>query len=142
MNGDARTFVDTNVLLYAHDPSSAPKHEVARGHLTRLWQTGQGVLSVQVLQEFYVNATRKVAIPLSAVDARLVVSTYAVWPVHRPGAEHVLSASELQERYQVSFWDGLILVSAASLGATRLLTEDLQHGQMIAGIRIENPFIA
>jgi len=142
MTADGRTFVDTNVLLYAHDPSAARKHELARRHLARLWETGNGVLSTQVLQEFYVNATRKVAIPLSTGEARLIVSTYAAWPVHRLGAEHVLSASELQDRSAVSFWDALILVSAASLGATRLLTEDMQHGQLFGSVRVENPFLS
>jgi predicted nucleic acid-binding protein len=141
MSGDERTFVDTNVLLYAHDPSAARKHDQASHRLARLWHTGSGVLSTQVLQEFYVNATRKVAVPLSPVEARLVVSTYAAWPVHRPGPEHILSASELQERHQLSFGDALILVSAGSLGATRLLTEDLQHGQVIGGVRVDNPFV-
>lgn len=135
-----RTFVDTNVLLYAHDTSAGDRFLRARLRLIDLWQDGTGVLSTQVLQEFTVNATRKLAKPLAPIDARRVVATYAAWPVHLPGPEHVLAASEVAERHHLSFWDALILTSAAAMGATRLLTEDLQDGQIIDGVEIVDPF--
>jgi predicted nucleic acid-binding protein len=135
------TFVDTNVLVYAHDlDSDQRKHDEARAALEDLWTAGTGALSTQVLQEFYVTVTRKLARPLARPDAREVVATYTAWPVQRIDAEDVLAASELEDEHALSFWDALILVAASRSGATRVLTEDLQPGQEIRGVRIETPF--
>jgi predicted nucleic acid-binding protein len=134
------TFVDTNVLIYAHDRSAAQKHERARHEIAALWESGEGALSTQVLQEFYVNVTRKVAQPLPRARARTIVGRYSTWQLHRVDASDVIRASELEETSSISFRDALIVVAAARLGAVRLLTEDMQHGQVIAGLRIENPF--
>jgi predicted nucleic acid-binding protein len=135
-----RAFVDTNVLIYAHDRSAGQKREAARTLLADLWASRAGVLSTQVLQEFYLNVTRKLPQPLPPARARDVVGRYSAWPVHRIEPVDILRASELADREPISFWDALIVVAASRLGATRLVTEDLQPGRSIAGVRIESPF--
>jgi predicted nucleic acid-binding protein len=134
-----RTFIDTNVLVYAHDVDAGAKHEIARSVLRTLWNEGTGFLSPQVLQEFYVNVTRKIAAPLSRNEARLVVSTYSIWCIDVTPAD-VAAAFRIEDEATISFWDALIVASAAKTGAVRLLSEDLNAGQVIAGVRIENPF--
>jgi predicted nucleic acid-binding protein len=136
------TFVDTNVLLYAHDRSAARKNEVARDLLTRLWDGRTGVLSTQVLQEFYVNATRKLPLPLAPSHARAIIARYATWPVHRIDPDDIIAASELERRHRLSFWDALIVISAARSQASLLVTEDLQHGRRLAGVTMVDPFRA
>ena len=136
------TFIDTNVLLYAHDRTAGHKRDIASALLVDLWGSRSGALSTQVLQEFYVNATRKLARPLSAPRARAVIDRYSNWRVHRIEPADVITASELEKRYRQSFWDALIIVSAARVGATTLVTEDLQHGRRIAGLTIIDPFVA
>ena len=133
-------FVDTNVLLYAHDRTAGRKRAVASELLERLWGTRAGALSTQVLQEFYINATRKLPRPLSASRARAVIDRYATWRVHLIEPEDMTAASELEKRYRQSFWDALVIVSAARIGASTLATEDMQHGRRIAGLRIVDPF--
>lgn len=139
MSGEL-AFVDTNVLVYAYDADAGQRHETARELLANLWTTRTGVLSTQVLQEFYVTVTRKLSKPLDRVTARGVMATYQAWPVHGVTAADVISAAETEEREQLSFWDALIVYSATQLGATRVLTEDLQAGRRIASVTIENPF--
>jgi len=134
------TFVDTNVLVYAYDADAGAKHELARSRLQTLWKNETGLTSTQVLQEFYVTVTRKLSRPLPRRTAREVVATYRAWPVHRPDADDVIAASELEERHQLSFWDSLIVVSAQRSGARSLLTEDLQDGQRFDGVEVVSPF--
>jgi len=134
-----RTFVDTNVLIYAHDVDAKAKHETAKSVLRELWSQRAGVLSLQVLQEFYVNVTRKIASPLPKDVARLVVNTYALWCVETTPAE-IATAFRIEDESRIGFWDALIVASAAKCGAVRILSEDLNADQTIAGIRIENPF--
>jgi len=132
------TFVDTNILLYAYDRDEPAKNPLARAEVTRLWRDGDGVVSTQVLQEMYVNLTRKVRMPRPR--ARGLVQRYARWHVHTVGVDDIIEASELEQRHSLSFWDALLIVAAGRAGAGRLLTEDLQHGRVINGVRIENPF--
>jgi len=139
MNG--RQFVDTNILIYAHDMDAGQKHERAASIVKTLWEQGTGVISVQVLQEFYVNVTRKIPEPLTPGQARGLVGAYGAWQVEVPTPETVVMASEIQERNQLSFWDAMILATALESGAEILLTEDLNHGQILEGVRIENPFL-
>jgi predicted nucleic acid-binding protein len=134
-----KTFVDTNVLIYAHDKDASAKHEIAKGLLQELWSDRAGVLSVQVLQEFYVNVTRKIPSPLSKELARLVVNTYAIWCAETTPSE-ILAAFRIEDESRIGFWDALIISSAAKSGATRIISEDLNAGQRIAGIVVENPF--
>jgi len=136
----ATTFVDTNVLVYAYDRDQAEKHDRATEVITELWDERLGVVSTQVLQEFYVTVTRKLPRPLSRTDARAVVNTLRHWPVQPVDADDIVEASELEQRHRLSFWDALIITAAKRSGAERLLTEDLQHGRHIAGLVIENPF--
>jgi predicted nucleic acid-binding protein len=136
-----RTFVDTNILIYAHDVDAKTKHEAAKQVLQGLWSERTGVLSMQVLQEFYVNVTRKLPRPIPKESARLVVGTYAIWCVETTPAE-ICSAFRIQDESRIGFWDALIVASAIKSGAKRVLSEDLNAGQMIAGVRIENPFAA
>ena len=134
------TFVDTNVLLYAHDRSAGQRHDLARDLLVRLWGSRTGMLSTQVLQEFYVNATRKLPRPLSPIRARAIIHRYATWPVHQIDPADLIAASELETRHRLSFWDALIIISAARSGATILATEDLQHGRRFGKLLILDPF--
>lgn len=139
MSGEP-TFVDTNVLVCAYDADAGAKHESARTQLRTLWDDGSGVLSTQVLQEFYVTVTRKLSKPLSRRTAREVIGTYRAWPVHPPDVDDIVDASELEERQQLSFWDALIIVSARRSGARSLLTEDLQDGQRFYELEVVSPF--
>jgi predicted nucleic acid-binding protein len=137
-----KSFVDTNILLYAHDVDAGHKHEIARRVMRELWERRSGALSTQVLQEFYVNVTRKIRSPLSPGAARGVVNAYGPWCV--PGIEvaDIAAAFELEDEARIGFWDALIVAVAARSGATRVITEDLNAGQTIAGVVIENPFAA
>lgn len=136
-----RVFVDTSILIYAYDIDAGPRREVASRRLVELWEAGNGTLSVQVLQEFYVNVTRKIPSPISAADARGVVRTYVPWVTSPTGPATILAASEIAERHGLSFWDALIVASAHEAGASTILTEDLQPGRRIEGVSIENPFL-
>ena len=140
MPGRDLVFVDTNVLVYAHDRSESRKQPLAQAVLRELWRTKTGVLSTQVLQEFYVVATRRYDPPMSRAEAREIVVLYATWRLVAVDAPMIVSASELEEAHTLSFWDALIVEGAQRAGATRLLTEDMQDGREIEGLRIEDPF--
>jgi len=135
----AKTFVDTNVLIYAHDIDAAAKHRIAKRILEELWKQRTGALSTQVLQGFYVNVTRKIASPLSKESARAVVNRYIIWCLDSTSQE-VSAAFRIEDEARIGFWDALIVAAALKAGADRILSEDLNPGQMIPGVRIENPF--
>jgi predicted nucleic acid-binding protein len=135
-----KTFVDTNVLVYAHDVDAGARHDTAAQLVADLWETRRAVISTQVLQEFYVNATRKIPSPLPRSAARRVVATYAAWQTELVGPQDVLLASELEEQHGLSFWDALIVAAALKGGASTILTEDMSAGRTLSGIRLENPF--
>ncbi|MCU7861068.1 MAG: PIN domain-containing protein [Candidatus Thiodiazotropha sp. (ex Lucinoma kastoroae)] len=137
-----KVFVDTNILIYAYDLASGGKRKNAAEAVKTLWDQGNGVLSTQVLQEFYVNVTRKIGHPISPDKARSILATYLAWQVEVIKPDHILRASEIQERHKISFWDAMIVVAAIQSGAIKILTEDLNHGQLIEGVLVENPFIA
>jgi predicted nucleic acid-binding protein len=134
-----RIFVDTSVLIHAHDADAGAKHETARAVLRDLWGRRAGVLSTQVLQEFYVNVTRKIAMPLAKPSARAVVDSYTIWCIDTTPAE-ISAAFRIEDEAGIGFWDALIVVAARKAGAAQILSEDLHAGQTIAGVRIENPF--
>jgi predicted nucleic acid-binding protein len=134
-----KTFVDSNVLIYAHDVDAGRKRDVAKGLLRDLWLTRTGVLSTQVLHEFYVNVTRKIRTPLSKAEARGVVGTYIPWCL-APETGDVHEAFRIEDEAGISFWDASIVAAAARSGATRVLSEDLNPGQIIAGVTVVNPF--
>lgn len=140
MPDDGLTFIDTNVLAYAHDRSETRKQPVAQALLQALWETRTGALSTQVLQEFYVVVTRKFDPPMSRAAAREVVAFYGEWWLVQIDVALIMAASSLEDRHRFSFWDALIVEAARRSGATRLVSEDLQAGRRVGGIRIENPF--
>jgi predicted nucleic acid-binding protein len=133
-------FLDTNVLVYAHDRSAGEKQKQAKTLIRDLWDSGTGCLSAQVLQEFYVTVMQKVVLPLDAQSAIRIIEDLAFWKVHTPGAKDVLGAIDLQQRYQLSFWDAMIVWSAAQLGCHIVWSEDLNPGQVYEGVQLLNPF--
>src|SRR5919108_1361837 len=137
---DAPTFIDTNVLVYAHDRSQVRKQPVAQRLLATLWKDRTGSLSTQVLQEFYVVATRKFDPPMRRGAAREIMALYGEWTTVQVDVALILAASELEERHGFSFWDALVVEAARRCGAARLLTEDLQAGRRVGGVSVENPF--
>lgn len=134
----ARTFLDTNILVYCLDQHDLVKQARCRELLRALQAANQAVISTQVLQEFYVAATRKLGVePLAAkqiMQGFKNLETIAVSP------ELVEEGIDCSILHQLSFWDGLVLASAASAGCEVLMTEDLNSGQIIRGVRIQNPF--
>ncbi|HLG22852.1 MAG TPA: PIN domain-containing protein [Candidatus Manganitrophaceae bacterium] len=136
-----KTFVDTNVLLYAYDRDAGAKHLRAKTILEGLWETRNGVVSVQVLQEFYVNVTRKIPKPLPRRDARRLIEQYLAWEVVSVHGPMILAASEVEEKSKLSFWDALIIAAARKGRASLLLSEDFQDGRKFEGMRIQNPFL-
>ena len=138
---DDKTFVDTNILVYAHDRDAGDKHEIAGKVISELWKSRLGLLSIQVLQEFYVTLTRKIPTPLDRPTTRRILRNYFNWEMVINAPPVILQASEIEETYKISFWDALIVSAAFSKNATTILTEDLNHGQIIEGIEINDPFI-
>jgi predicted nucleic acid-binding protein len=136
-----KTFVDTNVLVYAHDKKAEFKQEAARRILYNLRQQRSGAVSMQVLQEFYTTVTRKLASPLAKQEARAIVEDFAYWCIETTPAE-ISRAFRIEDEARINFWDAMIVAAAIKAGATRILSEDLSHGQTIAGVKIENPFAA
>ncbi|HXM67927.1 MAG TPA: PIN domain-containing protein [Candidatus Acidoferrum sp.] len=132
-------FVDTNILIYAHDRTAGIKHERARHLIEHLWTGGEGVLSTQVLQELCVNLRRKVARPLSVDQIRQLVSDYMSWEVVVNSPEAVIHALEIEMRYKTSFWDALIIQAAEQSGAAILYSEDLAARQSYGAVRVVNP---
>jgi predicted nucleic acid-binding protein len=134
-----KVFVDTNILVYAYDQKEEFKQSVAKGILRTLWDQDTGAVSMQVLQEFYSTVTRKLAIPLPKDEARLIVNYYARWCVETTPME-IKRAFQIEDEARINFWDAMIVAAAIRSGASRILSEDLNPGQTIAGIQIENPF--
>ncbi len=134
-------FVDTNILLYAHDRSTGVKHERARQLVERLWTSGQSVLSTQVLQELCINLRRKVAPPLPVDEIRHLIQDYLSWEIVVNNPASILHALEIEVRYQVSFWDALVLQAAEAAGAAVLYSEDLAAGQKYSGVKVINPLL-
>jgi predicted nucleic acid-binding protein len=135
-----RYFVDTNVLMYAHDSAAGEKHQRAKALVEGLWETRTGVVSTQVLQELAVNLRKKAGKPLDARATRDLVSDYLSWQVVVNGTDSILEALDVEARYQVSFWDALVIQAAQAAGAETLYSEDLSHGQRYGSVTVENPF--
>jgi predicted nucleic acid-binding protein len=131
-------FIDTNVLIYAHDASAAAKHKRAVELLTRLLEEDSGALSIQVLSEFYSAATGKLGMKSQAAED--VIRDLRGWTIHSPGHADILKACSLHRRYKTSWWDAMILNSAIELGCSVLWTEDLTHGQRYGSVTVHNPF--
>jgi len=137
-----RIFIDTNILVYAHDVEAGSKQRKAQNILAELWNKRTGVMSVQVLQEFYATMTRKVLRPLPAKKVRDIIRDYLNWYVEIIDPQSVLVASRIEENYRISFWDALIVTAASRANVAKILSEDFRSGQVIEGILIENPFRA
>jgi len=140
MSDSAREFVDANVLVYAYDTSAGARQQRAAQLLERLWASEAGHLSVQVLQEFFVTVTRKVARPLPANEAEDRVREFAAWTVFAPTADDVIAAIGVARKAKLNFWDAMILHAAAESGCDVCWTEDLNDGQVWRGVRVRNPF--
>ena len=134
-------FVDTNVLVYRFDTGKPEKQKAADAWVTRLWEIRSGRLSFQVLREFYVTVTRKLPNRLETGAARKVVHALLAWKPVACSDRLIGSAWEIEDRYSISWWDALIVAAAREQACTILLTEDLQDGQVLAGVRVTNPFL-
>ena len=134
-----KVFFDTNILVYLFDSGSPAKQLRARGLLDKHTRAGETLLSTQVLQEFYVAVTRKLATVLEPEVAYEAVKELAVMPTVRIDTPLILSAVQLSQQHQLSFWDALIVRSALEGGASTLYSEDLQHGQAFETLTIQNP---
>ncbi len=135
-----RVFVDTNVLVYARDPSEADKHRRARGWMEALWRGDSGCLSAQVLSEFYVTVTRKLRPGMDKDAARADIRDLQTWRFVAIDGEVIEQAFAVQDRYGLSWWDSLIVGAARQGGCDVLLSEDLQHDQDLGGVRVVDPF--
>ena len=133
-------FVDTNVLVYAFDDSEPEKRTAAWELLKRHGAAGELVLSTQVLQEFFVTVTRKLARPLPLESARDAVQAFAEYPLAQIDRVLLLRAIERHRVDGFSFWDALIVEAALEMGCKRLYSEDLQHGRRLEGMKIVDPF--
>lgn len=133
-------FVDTSILLYAYDTAAGQRHEMASALVDRLWRERRGAISVQVLQEFYVNATRKIAETIGPNVAVDRLKSLARWRVHSPLPDDVIAAAIWSTRHRLSFRDAMIVRSAAELRCDTLWTEDLNDGHVIEGVRLTDPF--
>jgi predicted nucleic acid-binding protein len=134
-------FVDTNILVYAHDRSAGMKHDRARQLVERLWNSGQGVLSTQVLQELCINLRRKIGHPLPVDEVRRLIEDYLSWEIVVNTPASVLQALEIEVRYKTSFWDALVLTAAESSGAAVIYSEDLAAGQKYGSVQVVNPLV-
>lgn len=139
MKGD-KIFVDTNILIYAYDISAGVKHVTAVRILSELWDSRRGVLSTQVLQEFFVSVTRKIPNPINEQHAINIVRDFLRWEIVVNDGDSILEAASLVSRYRFSFWDCLIIQAALKSGCNILLSEDLSDSQVIESLQIRNPF--
>ena len=134
-------FVDTNIIIYAYDISEPVKREQARSLIIDLWESGLGCLSIQVLQELYVNISAKIPKPLPADIASRIITDLGQWRLHIPDLSSILEAIEIQQRNQISFWDAMIICSAKTLDCKIIWTEDLNTNQFYENIKAVNPFL-
>jgi predicted nucleic acid-binding protein len=134
-------FVDTNILVYGFDDSDAAKRDRAQSVMRRLWETRTGRLSHQVLQEFYVTATRKLRPSVPRQRAQDEIESLLLWKPAQPSGSILKQAWQIEDRHGLSWWDSLIVAAAIAQDCTTLLTEDLQHDLQIDKLRVVNPFL-
>ena len=139
MSGE-RVFVDTSIIVYAYDRDAGRKHEIARDLMIGLWSAAGGVLSTQILQEFYVTVTRKIASPLTREAAREIIKDYLTWDVVSNDGDAVLDAIDIETGENISFRDALVIAAAKRGGAQVLLSEDLSEGRKFGDMVVRNPF--
>lgn len=133
-------FIDTNILVYAFDTSAHVKNKIAAETIASLWHSGMGMLSTQVLQEFYVTVTQKIPHPMGHEKASGIIQDMLNWKVIVNDGRTIIDAINIQQRYKLSFWDSLIIEAASSGGAGFLFSEDLSDQQTIKDVKIVNPF--
>lgn len=133
-------FVDTNILVYTVDLSAGIKCARAQTLTRELWETRKGVISTQVLQELYAALRRKLKAPMSPSEAEEVLLSYFAWEVVINNRASIVRAIEFEQRYRISFWDGLMLQAAEKAGAGTVYSEDLTDGRSYEGIVVVNPF--
>lgn len=134
------TFVDTTVLVHAHDSTQRERRPIAQQVLANLWQTGTGALSTQVLLDFYTVTTGTIGRPLQPAVARTTVARYSTWHIVDTNPELIVSAARLADEHAIAFRSALILVAALLCDASLLLTEELPHGQRYGSLTVRNPF--
>jgi predicted nucleic acid-binding protein len=134
-----RCFVDTNILVYAHDRSAGLKHKRAQALVEGLWNSGAGVLSTQVLQELCISIRRKARHPLTLEETSRLIEDYSRWEVVVNTATSITDALNIEARYKISFWDALILQAAEAAGVETVYSEDLAGGQRYGTLRVINP---
>jgi predicted nucleic acid-binding protein len=132
-----RVFIDTNIFVYAQDAGAQKKQHKSREIITRLAESGDGVISTQVLQEFFVAATRKLGV--EPLVAKGVLKTFTVFEIVQVSTALIQEAIDCSILNQLSFWDSLIFSAAASAGCSEALSEDLNPGQTILGVKVRNP---
>jgi predicted nucleic acid-binding protein len=137
----ALVFVDTNVLLYTVDDRDLAKQAAARVWVTWCWKQQAGRISTQVLNEFYNNAVTKFKTTMPVQQARSQVRDLRQWQPPHLDTYTVDGAWALQDRYQLSYWDALIISSAQQQGCSFLLSEDMQHLQRFETVQLVNPFM-
>ncbi|MBI4745562.1 MAG: PIN domain-containing protein [Deltaproteobacteria bacterium] len=137
---DGKVFIDTNILVYAYDISAGEKHIKAVEIMKDLWNTSRGVISTQVLQEFFVNVTRKIPKPLDVAVAKEIVKDILKWKTVIVDGELILQSFDIHKESGYSYWDSAIIAAATTGGAKTLLSEDLSDKHVIKGVEIRNPF--
>ncbi len=136
-----KVFIDTNILVYAYDASEKSKHDTAFSLLAQLGINQTGVISLQVRSEFFMVVTRKIERPISIVQARVIIKEFINnWEIYEPNTSTLLMAVDIAEKHRFNFWDSLIIAAAKESKACTVYSEDLQHGQVVDGIRFINPF--
>ncbi len=133
-------FLDTNILVYAHDQSAGAKRRKAAALVTDLIARREAALSIQVLLEFAVTVTRKISSPLPYDQVAEIIRDFSVLRIFAPEASDVVSSIQLADRYSISIWDALILRAAVAENASVIWTEDLNDGQFYEGVQVKNPF--
>jgi predicted nucleic acid-binding protein len=133
-------FLDSNILVYAQDKSAGKKREIAVNLVLRLLEEGNGLLSVQVLMEFFVNVTRKIPKPIPTDEAAEIIHDFATWKTFSPGPHDVLEAIRIAKENRINFWDAAIVRASAAQEAKVIWSEDLNHGQVYEGVTVKNPF--
>ncbi|MBW2285041.1 MAG: PIN domain-containing protein [Deltaproteobacteria bacterium] len=137
---DDKIFVDTNVFIYSYDVTAGEKHIAAGNIMQDLWNSGLGMTSTQVLQEFFVNVVNKIPKPINGRQAREIVHDLLKWQVVVNTGDTIIGAIDIHLKFGYSFWDSMIIEAAITGGAEFLMSEDLQDGQIIGGVTIKNPF--
>ena len=135
----SRSFLDTNILVYADDHSSAVKQTKAQNLIAEGRRSGNAVLSTQILQEYFVATTRKLGVPADIASAKIAI--YSRFPLAIIDSEDILAAIDLHRLHQFSLWDALVIRAALQMKCRILYTEDLQHERRIDGLTIVNPFV-